>query len=418
MQRTMTNKKWQESEIVGDEPCPECRKNGRDGTGNHLIIFSNGNKSCNRCGYKEISAVRGSQEPSEEVLDMKIAEVQGLPFKDLTDRGIKASIAEKYGVKTQVDPVNGETTKHFYPYYQGKELIGYKVRDAKTKEFWKVGEIKGADMFGLHLVGTGGKMLVITEGECDCMAALQMFKKQGKNYRVVSLPNGATATSLKKHLEFLDKFDTIMLAFDQDEKGQEAAQAAIDLFTPGKIRIMDFEEKDPNDMLRSGKSKEFLQSLYNANVARPDGIITGADTWKAIQERPHVESFAYPEEWEKMNQMTYGLRRGELDTFTSGSGMGKTQMLREIQWHILQKSEANIGIIALEEPLVDSVEALMSLYLNKRIQLPDVRKEVTDDERYEAWLATSGTNRVHYYDHFGSVSLSQSSPIKEGNEKE
>jgi len=95
MQRTMTNKKWQESEIVGDEPCPECRKNGRDGTGNHLIIFSNGNKSCNRCGYKEISAVRGSQEPSEEVLDMKIAEVQGLPFKDLTDRGIKASIAEK-----------------------------------------------------------------------------------------------------------------------------------------------------------------------------------------------------------------------------------------------------------------------------------------------------------------------------------
>lgn len=392
------------STIVGDEACPKCRENGRDKTGNHLIIFSDGNKACNRCGYKELKhTLRGSEKPSKDTLDMKLKDVLDLPFKPLTDRLIKEAVAEKYGVKTEITETNGETTKHFYPYYQGATLIGYKVRDVATKDFWKVGEIKGADLFGLHLVGTGGKMLVITEGECDCMAASQMFKEQGKNYRVVSLPNGATAKSLKKHLEFLDKFETIILAFDQDEMGEKAANDAVELFTPGKVRTMRFDEKDPNDMLRAKKSGEFLKALYNANVARPDGIITGADTWKAMQDRPKVDSFAFPEDWPIMNQKTYGIRLGELDTWTSGSGMGKTQILRELEYHILMKTENNLGVIALEEPLVDSVEALMALHLNKRIQLPDVAKGVTDEERYEAWLATSGTNRVHYYDHFGSV---------------
>jgi len=348
--------------------------------------------------------MRGSEKPPEELLDMKLADVLGIEYRPLTDRLIKADIAKKYGVKTEVSTKDGTTTiKHFYPYYQGDTLIGYKVRDVATKDFWKVGEIKAADLFGLHLVGNGGKMLVITEGECDCMAATQMFKEQGKNYRVISLPNGATAKSLKKHLEFLDKFESIILAFDQDDAGEKAAQAAIELFSPGKIRIMKFDEKDPNDMLRAEKSKEFLQSLYNANVARPDGIITGADTWQAMLDRPKIDSLPFPEDWAKINGMTYGLRRGELDTFTSGSGMGKTQMLRELEYHILQTTGDSMGIIALEEPLVDSVEALMALHLNRRIQLPDIAKDVTDEERYEAWLATSGTNRIHYYDHFGSV---------------
>ena len=41
------------SKIVGDMPCPECRRNGRDRTGNHLILFEDGGAHCNRCGYKE-----------------------------------------------------------------------------------------------------------------------------------------------------------------------------------------------------------------------------------------------------------------------------------------------------------------------------------------------------------------------------
>lgn len=83
--------------------------------------------------------------------------------------------------------------------------------------------------------------------------------------------------------------------------------------------------------------------------------------------------------------------------------MGKTQVLRELQYHLLVNTEDSIGIIALEEPLEDTVESLMALHLNKRLHLPDIREEVSEEEMYEAWSATSGTNRLHFYDHFGSV---------------
>ena len=39
--------------VVRDEPCPSCREQGRDKTGNHLMVFDDGNKKCNRCGYFE-----------------------------------------------------------------------------------------------------------------------------------------------------------------------------------------------------------------------------------------------------------------------------------------------------------------------------------------------------------------------------
>lgn len=386
------------STIIGDEACPRCRENGRDSSGNHLIIYSNGNKFCNRCGYKE-----NNNNKQKVKLNMTLEEVLEFPILELADREIPRATAEKFGVRVELDAVSGVPVKHYYPYFKNSELVGYKVRNIADKTFFSVGSIKGVDPFGFHLIGEGGKLLVITEGECDAMAASQLFKNVGKNYRVISLPNGASSSGLQSSLEVLSKFENIVLCFDQDEPGKKAVDKVSPLFKPGQVKVMSFSEKDANEMLRKGKTKEFMQSLANASAKRPDGIISGADTWQKLQDRPEVKSIAYPQDWNEMNGKTYGVRLGELDTWTSGSGMGKTQVLRELELHLLDTTEDGIGVIALEEQLEDSVEALMALRMNKRYQLPDIRETITDEEKYEAWLSTSGTNRIHYYDHFGSV---------------
>lgn len=325
------------------------------------------------------------------------------PVRELTTRGIRAEIAERYGVHCGINTTTGETIEHFYPYYSGSELTGWKVRILPKKFASSIGDIKSPDFFGQHLCGTGGKMLVITEGECDAMATYQMFQDKGKNYRVCSLPTGANIKAIKQHIEWLESFDTIILCPDQDEPGKKVAQQISDILTPGKVKIMSFSEKDPNAMLLANKGNEFFKSLFDAAVVRPDGIVSGKDTWERLQARPTVLSMAFPPHWEIMNQKTYGMRLGEIDAWTSGTGMGKSQLIRELEYHLLHTTDDNIGIIALEEPLEDSVEELMSLHLNKRILLPDVRDTITEEERYEAWQATSGTDRIHFYDHFGSV---------------
>lgn len=390
------------SEIIGDEPCPQCRSFGRDRTGNHLIVFSDGNKYCNRCEYKEI---KNKTMPDSNLLSFQAA--KNLPINEIKSRGLSKEVCEHYEIRIEYDESNGEEKAIYIPIKRDGELTGFKVRNLKAKDkkdrFSAIGDAKNSDLFGQDKCGNDGKLIIVTEGELDAAATLQVLKEKGKNYRVVSIPNGASKGALKRHLEFLNKFSTIKICFDQDEAGEKAAKEAVNLFQPGQVQIVSLPEKDANVMLLQGRVNEFYAAIWNAKSVHLDGIITGSDTWEHVINKPKLVSVPYPDGWDEMNLKTYGMRLSELDTWTSGSGSGKTQLIRELEYHLLMQTKDNVGIMSLEEPLVDSVEALMSLHLNKRIHLPDVRETVSEADLYKAWKETSGTGRVHYYDHFGSL---------------
>jgi len=103
------------------------------------------------------------------------------------------------------------------------------------------------------------------------------------------------------------------------------------------------------------------------------------------------------------DDLTYGIRTGEMVTITAGSGLGKSQFLREIVYHIINSSQENIGLLFLEESVKRTAKSLMSLHANKPLHLPDV--EVTDDELRSSFDATLGTGRVFLFDHFGSTAI-------------
>lgn len=344
---------------------------------------------------QEAQPMAETQEQTKDHTD-QLKQIAELPHHSLPDRGISRQVAERYGVRVEFSPTNREeVVAHYYPYYAKGHLVAYKKRKVSDKSFNVIGNFKNIELFGQHRCGSNGKLLIVTEGECDCMAAFQMLHSLNHPYRVVSVPNGASGyTALKNNLEWLEGFQKVVFAYDMDEAGQEAAYKACDLLSIGKGHVMQMSEKDPNDMLRRNKAKEFYKALSECHMPKPDGIVSGQDTWEMIQNRPAVEAIEYPEDWQQMNAMTYGMRLGELDTWTSGTGMGKTQVMKELIYHMVTQSNDPVGIIFLEEPLEDTVEALMGMHLNKRIHLPDV--EVTEEDKRRAWEATSGTGRLHF----------------------
>jgi twinkle protein len=109
----------------------------------------------------------------------------------------------------------------------------------------------------------------------------------------------------------------------------------------------------------------------------------------------------YP--WAGLNDLTYGLRFGELVTVTAGSGLGKSQVLREVVWHLLQKTKDNIGLMFLEESVRKTALSMMSLAANAPLHLPD--SVVSNEERERAFAETLGTDRLFLFDHFGSTSV-------------
>lgn len=218
------------SKIIGDEACPQCRSRGRDSTGNHLMIFDDGGRYCNRCGYHR----GGEEEEKEEELTVSpktVEEVLSLP-SPMQYRGIEVETFERYQCKASYSTTHaGEMEEIYFPVFDLLgTLIGYKGVRLDAKKFFAVGKIKaegGEKLFGQHTCGNSSKYLVITEGEFDAMSAAQMLHKSKyfTTYwpNVVSLTHGAgsAVNCIRNNLDWVTAHSDVRLAFDNDDPGVE-----------------------------------------------------------------------------------------------------------------------------------------------------------------------------------------------------
>jgi len=120
--------------------------------------------------------------------------------------------------------------------------------------------------------------------------------------------------------------------------------------------------------------------------------------WDTINAEDSMSSVMYP--FTGLNNKTLGIRRGEIVTVTAGTGIGKSQVCREIANYILAQDET-IGYIALEENNKRTALGFMGLYLNKPLHLGNA--EIDPEDFKEAFEHTLNTGRVYMYDHWGSL---------------
>ena len=383
----------QQGTFVQHEACPEC------GSKDNLARYSTGQGYCFGCSYWEAPTGEGRVEAQTQEVVKKMELFTGNSGA-IVDRGINADVVKKYGVTLQYGK-DGLIKKHCYPYHDADngEHIGNKVRTTDTKDFMYDGNSKDVGLFGENLFKGGGKYITVCEGELDAMSVHQMF---GNKYASVSLRTGSKGAKndIKRSLEYLESFDSVVLCFDTDKAGKEATKSVVDLFSPNKVKVCNLSLKDANEMLQAGKISEFTRTWWDAKSYRPDGIIASEDTWDILTEEIRVESVPYP--WLGVNELTYGFRKGELVTITSGSGMGKSQMVRELEHYLLNATDENIGVLALEESVKNTTLGVMSIEANKPLHL---NMQDTDDSELKGyWDKTMGKGRMFMYDHFGSTS--------------
>jgi twinkle protein len=315
--------------------------------------------------------------------------------RSIADRNITRDTCDYYGVKQ-------ETGKHYYPYTdEDGKTVAYKQRNVENKTFSILGDFKKATLFGQNLFNKGGKYVTLVEGELDALSAFQMT---GSKWPVVSIRNGASAAlkDCKAQYEWLDSFESIVICFDADEPGQKSAVEVAELFG-NKAKIVKHIKdcKDASDYLITGQESAFVNQWWKAETYIPDGIIAASSLWESVSTpEPAAEAF-YP--FKGLNSLLYGLRSAELITVTAGSGLGKSQFLREILYHVLNTTTWNIGGMFLEESVRKTARSIMSLHANKKLHLPDT--PVTEQELKEAFNATLGTDRVYLFDHFGSLAI-------------
>jgi len=392
----MNEKSWDKLK----QPCPLCPSSDAVG------INEDGSAKCFSCGefmpnYEQTCGGKTmtQSQPTEFKQPDSVAEGKFLP---LTDRKISQATAQKYGVKA-VQNLQGEVIKHLYPYYNGHELAATKCRNSVTKDFYVNGSYNDTGLFGQQLFKSG-KYVTITEGECDAMAAYELL---GSKWAVVSIKRGAQGAvrDIKESLEFFDDFENVIVAFDNDKAGKDAAVKVARLFKPGKARILTLPNgfKDPNDMLRDNKHKDFVEAWWASKVYTPSGVINVTEQREKFHNREKKPSIPYP--YEGLNKKLYGLRQGELVTLTGGTGLGKSSVTREIEHWLVKKTTDNVGIIALEEDWRRTIDGILSIEANARLYIDQEREKFSKEEldkMFDMLYDGDNKNRVWVHSHFGT----------------
>jgi twinkle protein len=302
---------------------------------------------------------------------------------------------QTYGAITKIDS-NGQPVAIAFPY--SKETL--KIRRLDKKEFYSTGSMSDASLFGASCFQAGqSRSVTITEGELDAMSVYQML---GSKFPVVSVRSASSAKKdcAKQH-DWLNQFERIYICFDNDEPGQKAAKDVASLFDFNKIYYVKLTKyKDANEYLTDGDPVEFVRVWHNSKRFMIEGVVSSFEEFDAIiDQKKELQSAPYP--FPTLQGMTYGLRQGECTLFTALEGVGKTEILRAIEFNLFKSTEHNLGIIHLEEDESRLLKGLAGYELSTPCHLPD--SGISEDAIKAAYRnVIKRQDRAHICTHFGS----------------
>ncbi len=324
---------------------------------------------------------------------LSLEEIKELPIRGFKERNIKKDVTEFFDVRVTYGE-NGEIDSHYYPYDDNK---AYKIRKLPKDFTWLN---KSTNLFGQTKFNGGGKRLIITEGEIDALSIAQAsFDRYKKIYPVVAMSSASMTKSLLENRDWIRSFNEVILCLDNDEAGKKATEEAIKIIGIDKARIAKLPCKDPNEVLLKFDGNRLLQCVFEATAYVPAGIIGKEELWAALQNYNKSTSVPYPPCLGGVNTKLKGMRAGEIALFISGTGSGKSTVLREIMLHLLETTEEKIGVVSLEESPAETARKLAGMVLNKN----PAKEELTPEELKDGFDRVFASDRVILLDHQGSI---------------
>jgi twinkle protein len=371
------------STFVRHVPCNAC--GSRDNAG----LFTDGHTYCFGCGAHENAegqTITAGSRRGGKIADMIQGEVQGLRARKITD-------ATCQHFNYQTGTYKNEPVQIANYYNADGQIVAQKIRK-KDKSFAWLGSPNEALPFGAQAFPKNGKTVVVTEGEIDAMSFSQV---QQNKWPVVSIASGAgpqVKSYIAKHRDYFNGFDRVILMFDMDAPGREAARAAAEIIG-SKAAIASLPLKDANDMLVAGRTEEMVNAMWRAEPYRPEGIVDMATLKERVREQPKM-GLSWP--FERLTRLTYGIRLGEMYAFGAGTGIGKTDLFTQTMAHMVNVHHEKIGIFSLEQKVTDTSLRLVGKFAQRPLHIPDYWDEKIFDE---SWDTLIKERSVFLYDSFG-----------------
>ena len=383
------------SDFSHHEPCSKCSSTDAfarytDGSG---YCFASGCKHYERSDANYVPVVPEGASKKKKLPELgEYRAIKRRGISEVTCRKMRYSHGE-YFLKRDDDWESTPAHIVHVPNQDGASVAA-KVRMA-NKEFRFVGDTKNSGLVFQNIFPHGGLRLVIMEGEIDALSYAEITDCK---YACVSLPNGVSnaAEVCARSREYINSFDELILMFDQDAAGKEAAREVCRMFPKAKLAQLPL--KDANEMLQAGKGKELVSAVFNAQPWSPSGVLTLASLKEEILKPVEWGSpWAFP----TLNEMTFGRRRGELVVLGAGTGIGKTSFLLHQAIADIHSGEEKIAMFLLEQNPVETSKRLAGKLDNKMYHLPPDAGKYTEAELSASVEKLIALDDVFLFSHFG-----------------
>jgi twinkle protein len=251
--------------------CPECSKN-RKIKNQKLKCFSftvpENVGYCNHCNAKFIEYKSNTAKKEYKVPEHKNnTQLSERALKWFEGRMISQKTLIAMGVYSDMEfmpQTSKEESVICFPYLKNGKTVNIKYRTGnKDFKLVKDAELVFYNIDALYSESLSGGSIIITEGEIDALS----FMEAGIP-NVISVPNGAGATSLEYMDSVFDEFEkikTVYIAVDNDIAGIKLKDELLRRIGAEKCLIVSFKDcKDANEYISRHGGVELTETIKNA----------------------------------------------------------------------------------------------------------------------------------------------------------
>ena len=310
--------------------CPKCDAQRSDKKDRSLLV--NHKEGYGKCFYCEALTFKDETENT-------YTEIKPESFKPIQETSKALDYIKTRGIsKETVSALYVTFEKYYQPalqkevdnivfnYYEGSKLVNKKFRSGDKK----FTQISGSKPIFYNINSClGADEVYIVEGEFDVLA---MYEAGFKN--TISVPNGANDNDeyWKNSERYLKDIKKFIIATDNDDKGIILRDNIAQRLGRYRCKYIEFDGKDANDDLKSGKLKKSIQNSISFPV---NGTFTAKDLRSGVDDLYDngLPKTIYPKgSWFGNLKNIFSVMRGQVVLPTGIPSHGKSTFT---DWYVL-----------------------------------------------------------------------------------
>ena len=343
-------------------------------------------------------------------------------------RGLTERASKYFGFRWEYDQESGELVAMHTPTTKKYEMSGLKTR-FMPKDFKSSG-VTGweCEMHGqARFRDATGKYVVIVAGEVDLLSAYEILEtdrlSKGGKFPIIpvvspTIGESGTFKQIQSQYEWLDRFERIVLCFDNDKAGERAVDKIVEkcasILPKNKLYVMRLSRKDTNEYVWDAKNgcpvnhhKEWLDAFWKQEKYIPSGIVGSGHLLNMVAKSFRNEYITLPPFMSELQDaMAGGIELGTIVNIGSASGTGKSTIIDEMIYHWVMKSVYKVGIVTLEADCARYGKNLLSRHVGRKISTIPSRAEQekfflsqqVQDAAMKLFYTDDGDHRFHLID--------------------